>query len=196
MYDWKKDSRPWFPTSHWSQNYVLKSTAPCRKFFFVFATQHVMIASTTMCEKKEVFWQNQFIDAISNTRRSCANTRHFDNLYIQQRLRTWGNSPELLKSLRDIYAYVNVQIVVHTTEEYGVYAMFSEGDAEVYTHNEKERCSGKRLTRTSWTGKGFYQKLKMLSALLWRKIRDTSYRETQQLTHWTLLTITTRGTSE
>ena len=48
---------------------------------------------------------------------------------------------EVVKQLRDIFAYVDVQIVVYTPEENGVHALSAEGDAEVYADDEIERYS-------------------------------------------------------
>ena len=48
---------------------------------------------------------------------------------------------EVVKQLRDIFAYVDVQIVVYTPEENGVHALSAEGDAEFYADDEIERYS-------------------------------------------------------
>ena len=44
-----------------------------------------------------------------------------------------------MKLLRDIFAYADVQIVVYTLEENGVYALSAEGDADFYADDEIER---------------------------------------------------------
>ena len=49
------------------------------------------------------------------------------------------NWQEVLKKLRDIFAYADVQSVVYTLEKNGVHAMSAEGDAEFYADGEKER---------------------------------------------------------
>ena len=49
------------------------------------------------------------------------------------------NWQEVLKLLRDIFAYADLQIVVYTLEEKGVHAMSAEGDAEFYAENQIER---------------------------------------------------------
>ena len=49
------------------------------------------------------------------------------------------NWQEVVKPLRDIFAYVDVQLVVYTLEENGVRALSTEGDAEFYADDEKER---------------------------------------------------------
>ena len=48
-------------------------------------------------------------------------------------------SQEVVKLLRDIFAYADVQIVVYTLEENGVHALSAEGDAEFYGDGEIER---------------------------------------------------------
>ena len=45
-------------------------------------------------------------------------------------------SQEVLKLLRDIFAYADVQVVVYTLEEHGLHAMSAEGDAECYSDDE------------------------------------------------------------
>ena len=49
-----------------------------------------------------------------------------------------GNWQEVVKLLRDIFAYSDVQIVVYTLEEHGVHALSVEGDAEFYADDEIE----------------------------------------------------------
>ena len=49
------------------------------------------------------------------------------------------NWQEVVKLLRDIFAYADVQIVVYTLEENGVHALSAESDAEFYADDEKER---------------------------------------------------------
>ena len=51
------------------------------------------------------------------------------------------NWQEVLRLLRDIFTYADVQIVVYTLEENGVHAMSAEGDAEFYAEDEIERYS-------------------------------------------------------
>ena len=51
------------------------------------------------------------------------------------------NWQEVLKLLRDIFAYVDVQYVVYTSEENGVHALSTEGDAEFYADDQIERYS-------------------------------------------------------
>ena len=48
---------------------------------------------------------------------------------------------EVVKLLRDIFAYADVQIVVYTLEKNGVYALSAEGDADFYANDEIERLS-------------------------------------------------------
>ena len=52
------------------------------------------------------------------------------------------NWQEVVKLLRDIFAYCDVQVVLYTLEENGVHAMSAEGDAECYAVDEIERYSG------------------------------------------------------
>ena len=51
------------------------------------------------------------------------------------------NWQEVVKLLRDIFAYADVQTVVYTLEENGVHALSAEGDAEFYADDEIERYS-------------------------------------------------------
>ena len=51
------------------------------------------------------------------------------------------NWQEVVKLLRDIFAYADVQVVVYTLEENGVHALSAEGDAEFYANDEIERYS-------------------------------------------------------
>ena len=51
------------------------------------------------------------------------------------------NWQEVLKLRCDIFAYADVQIVVHTVGEYRAHALSAEGDAEFYADDEIERCS-------------------------------------------------------
>ena len=48
---------------------------------------------------------------------------------------------EIVKLLRDIFVYADVQIVVYTLEENGVHALSAEGDAEFNADDEIERYS-------------------------------------------------------
>ena len=49
------------------------------------------------------------------------------------------NWQEVVKLLRDIFAYADVQLVVYTLEENGVHGLSAEGDAEFYADDEIER---------------------------------------------------------
>ena len=51
------------------------------------------------------------------------------------------NWQEVVKLLRDIFAYADLQLVVYTLEENGVHALSAEGDAEFYADDEIERYS-------------------------------------------------------
>ena len=51
------------------------------------------------------------------------------------------NWQEVVKLLRDIFAYADVQLVVYTLGENGVHALSAEGDAEFYADDEIERYS-------------------------------------------------------
>ena len=51
------------------------------------------------------------------------------------------NSQEVVKLLRDIFVYAEVQIVVYTHEENGVHVLTAESDAEFYADDELERYS-------------------------------------------------------
>ena len=55
------------------------------------------------------------------------------------------NWQEVVKLLRGIFAYADVQIVVYTLEENGVHALSAESDAEFYADDEIERYSGEFL---------------------------------------------------
>ena len=49
------------------------------------------------------------------------------------------NWQDVVKLLRELFAYAELQIVVYTFEENGVYALSAEGDAEFYADDEIER---------------------------------------------------------
>ena len=51
------------------------------------------------------------------------------------------NWQEVVKLLRDVFAYSDVHVVVFTLESHGVHAMSSEGDPEFYAEDEIERYS-------------------------------------------------------
>ena len=51
------------------------------------------------------------------------------------------NWQELVKLLRDIFAYSNIRIVVYTLDENGVHALSSEGHADFYVEDEIESSS-------------------------------------------------------
>ena len=51
------------------------------------------------------------------------------------------NWQEVVKLLRDIFAYTNIRIVVYTLEENGVHALSSEGNPEFYAEDEIKRYS-------------------------------------------------------
>ena len=51
------------------------------------------------------------------------------------------NWQEVVKLLRDIFAYSNIRIVVYTLEEIGAHALSSEGDIDFYAEDEIERYS-------------------------------------------------------
>ena len=56
------------------------------------------------------------------------------------------NWQEVVKLLRDIFAYADVQFIVYTLEENGVHAVSAEGDAEFYADDEIERYSEEILS--------------------------------------------------
>ena len=51
------------------------------------------------------------------------------------------NWQEVVKLLREIFAYSNIRTKVYTLEENGVPALSSEGDADFYAEDEIERYS-------------------------------------------------------
>ena len=51
------------------------------------------------------------------------------------------NWRDVVKLLRDIFAYSDIHIAVYTLESHGVHAMSSEGDPEFYAEGEIERYS-------------------------------------------------------
>ena len=51
------------------------------------------------------------------------------------------NWQEVVKLLRDIFAYADVQLILYTPVENGVHALSADGDAEFYADNKKERYS-------------------------------------------------------
>ena len=57
------------------------------------------------------------------------------------------NWQEVVKLLRDNFAYADVQFVVYTLEENGVHALSTEGGAEFYPDDEIERYSKEFLLK-------------------------------------------------
>ena len=55
------------------------------------------------------------------------------------------NWQEVVRLLRDIFDYADVQIIVYSLEENSVHALFAEGEAEFYADDEIERYSEKFL---------------------------------------------------
>ena len=53
---------------------------------------------------------------------------------------------QVVKLLRDIFAYADVLIVVYALGKNGVYALSAEGDADFYADDEIERCSQEHLS--------------------------------------------------
>ena len=51
------------------------------------------------------------------------------------------NWQDVVKLLRDVFAYSDIHIVVYTLESHGVHALLSEGDPEFYAEDEIERYS-------------------------------------------------------
>ena len=51
------------------------------------------------------------------------------------------NWQDVVKLLRDDFAYSDIHIVVYTLESHGVHALSSEGDPEFYAEDEIERYS-------------------------------------------------------
>ena len=51
------------------------------------------------------------------------------------------NWQEVVKLLRDFFAYSNIRIVVYTLEENGVHALSSEGDPDIYAEDENQKYS-------------------------------------------------------
>ena len=49
------------------------------------------------------------------------------------------NWQDVVKLLRDVFAYSDIHIVVYTLKSHGVHALSSEGDPEFYADDEKER---------------------------------------------------------
>ena len=66
------------------------------------------------------------------------------------------NWQEVVKLLRDIFAYADVQqIVVYTLEENGIHALSAEGDAEFYADDEIERYSEEFILENRELGTDF-----------------------------------------
>ena len=51
------------------------------------------------------------------------------------------NWPDVVKLLRNIFAYSNIQILVYSLDEYAIHAMYAEGDPDFYAEDEKDRYS-------------------------------------------------------
>ena len=55
------------------------------------------------------------------------------------------NWQEVVKKIRGVFAYADVQIVLYTLKENGVHALSAELDAEIYADGEIERYGGDLL---------------------------------------------------
>ena len=51
------------------------------------------------------------------------------------------NWQDVVKFLRDIFAYSDVQIVVYSLDEHAIHAMSAEGDPEFYAEDQIDRYS-------------------------------------------------------
>ena len=51
------------------------------------------------------------------------------------------NWQDVVKLLRDIFAYSDIQIVVYSLDEHAIHAMYAEGDPEFYAEDEIDRYS-------------------------------------------------------
>ena len=51
------------------------------------------------------------------------------------------NWQDVVKLLRNIFAYSDIQIVVYSLDEHAIHAMSAEGDPEFYAENEIDRYS-------------------------------------------------------
>ena len=51
------------------------------------------------------------------------------------------NWQDVVKLLRNIFAYSDIQIVVYSLDEHAIHAMYAEGDPEIYTEDEIDRYS-------------------------------------------------------
>ena len=51
------------------------------------------------------------------------------------------NWQDVVKLLRDIFAYSDIQIVVYSLDEHAIHAMSAEGDPEFYAEDETDRYS-------------------------------------------------------
>ena len=58
------------------------------------------------------------------------------------------NWQEVVKLLRDIFAYADVQIVVYTLEENGVHAQSAKGDVEFHADDKIERYKKNSFQKT------------------------------------------------
>ena len=73
---------------------------------------------------------------------------------------------EVVKLLRDVFAYADVQILVYTPEEIEVHALYAESDAEFYADAEIQRYSEKFLLENCELETDFTQVSKILSTNL------------------------------
>ena len=51
------------------------------------------------------------------------------------------NWQDVVKLLRNIFAYSDIQIVIYSLDEHAIHAMSAEGDPEFYAEDEIDRCS-------------------------------------------------------
>ena len=98
-----------------------------------------LVTKERFCDKPNPSTLSQTLEAM----KSHASMNGFSTIAIPKLGcgRDQMNWQEVVKLLRDIFAYANVQLVVYTLEENGVHALSAEGDAEFYADDEIERYS-------------------------------------------------------
>ena len=103
----------------------------------------ILVTKEMFCDKPDLLTLSNTLEA----KKIHASTNGVSNIAIPKLGCGLGqmNWPDVVKPLRDIFAYADVQIVVYLLQEKGVYRLSAEGDAEFDADDEIERYSEELL---------------------------------------------------
>ena len=103
------------------------------------------------------------------------------------------NWQEVVKLLRDVFAYADIQIVVYTLNENVVHAMSAEGNANFYADVGKERYSNEVFLGNHELDLDLTKKTQIMKTDFWRTLRSPLREISQWPTFWALPTIPAQG---